>query len=104
MLVTLDIFSGRRNPRWTLDESDASRLDALHHGLAASEAPPSEVPGLGYRGFVYELDGAVWRALRGQVAGPTEVLVDPSRSVERLLADLMPAEYMALRPIILGSA
>jgi hypothetical protein len=49
--VTLDIFSGRPNPSWTLRPEDEKELARRLAGLL----PASELPGsddLGYRGFV----------------------------------------------------
>ncbi len=98
MLVELDIFSGRPNPRWQLDEQVARKLDELHRRLLRTANRPPEPPGLGYRGFVYQLEDVRWRALRGFVVQPDVVLADPDRVIERLLLDQLPAEYVDIRP------
>ena len=51
--VTLDIFSGRPNPSWSLEDEEARQLlDRIH---AIEQRTPLKVPGaagqLGYRGF-----------------------------------------------------
>lgn len=97
MLVELDVFSGRPNPRWQLDEHIEQQLRELHRRLAPSASPHAEPPGLGYRGFCYTLDGVTWRARNGFVVGPDRVLHDPDRSVERLVLDQLPGEYGDLR-------
>ncbi|HEV2088899.1 MAG TPA: hypothetical protein VGR21_11370 [Cryptosporangiaceae bacterium] len=60
-----------------------------------------ELPGLGYRGFRYVLDGVAWRAFAGSVASPEAVLADPQRQVERVLVDELPQEFAVLRPRLL---
>ncbi len=62
-------------------------------GLPAAGRPPEAPAGLGYRGFVF----GPWRAWRGFVVREGEALADPSRSVERFLADHLPAELQDLR-------
>lgn len=100
MLVELDIFSGRPNPRWELDEPVAQEVRELQHRLKVATDRPPEPPGLGYRGFVYDLDESTWRALKGFVVGSDRVLADPDRAIEHLLLDQLPAEYVDLRPRI----
>jgi hypothetical protein len=100
MLVELDIFSGRPNPRWQLDESSARRLAELHHGLRPTAERTPDPPGLGYRGFVYTVEDATWRAWKGSVVGPGQVLADPDITIERWFLDQLPAEYADLRPRI----
>ena len=98
----LDIFSGRPNPRWELDEAAVRRLRNAHDLLAPGQAGlAQELPGLGYRGFRYVLDGVAWRAFAGSVAGPGAVLADPQRQVERVLLDELPEELAGLRPRLL---
>lgn len=97
MLVELDIFSGRPNPRWELDARSAERLRAIHEGLRGSGAPPLEPPGLGYRGFRYTMDGVTWHAFSGMVAGSAGHLRDPGRRVERFLLETLPADHDDLR-------
>jgi hypothetical protein len=91
--VELDIFSGRPNPRWELSPPEVRSLRSLQRFLRPTSTAPFEPPGLGYRGFGYQLDGSVWRAYRGFVAGNGLVLADPGSRIERLLLASTPAEY-----------
>ena len=100
MHIELDIFSGRPNPTWELGSAVARRLEELHRRLQAATTGAPEPPGLGYRGFRYSLDGETWRAFRGVVAGPRLVMADHARSIERLLAEQLPADFRDLRPIL----
>lgn len=100
MLVELDVFSGRPNPRWELDEQRSEQLRQLEAHLTSALQAPLEPPGLGYRGFLYsDVRGQV-RAYRGYVRTPREVLADPTFSVEKFLLDQLPAEYAELRASI----
>lgn len=51
MQVTLDIFSGRPNPSWTIRPEDKQELTRRLAGLSRARQIPSD-RGLGYRGFV----------------------------------------------------
>lgn len=97
MLVELDSFSGRPNPRWELDAQTIRHLRAIHAQLAALSGPLPEPPGLGYRGFRYTLDDVAWRAWAGTISSSREVLEDPERLVEHLLLATLPAELDPLR-------
>ena len=97
MLVELDIFSGRPNPRWKLDEPSAEALRQLVVRLAATAESPPEPPGLGYRGFVFEDATGQSRAYKGFVIRSDLVQADPSSSIERFLLDGLPAELQELR-------
>jgi hypothetical protein len=97
VVIELDVFSGRPNPRWELDEPSARRLVEIHRQLDASVRASAEPPGLGYRGFRYILDDVAWRAWNATVLGGGRSLADPDRSVERLLLDRLPTEYDELR-------
>lgn len=49
--VELDVFSGRPNPGWVLENKDAEELNRLLQNLPARKtSAPAE--GLGYRGFI----------------------------------------------------
>jgi hypothetical protein len=100
VIVELDIFSGRVNPRWLLDEARAKVVADLQHRLEPSAVSPPEPPGLGYRGFLYDLDRTTWRAWRGSVSAADLVLADPARAVERWLLASLPDQYGELRPRI----
>jgi len=102
LTVTLNIFSGRRNPRWDLDDDQAQQLDEL---LSRSEeptadSPPGAVRGLGYRGFeIRQVDHPTPVHIHGGVvgtAGAAPNIVDPGREVERFLLSTMPGSGSAL--------
>lgn len=97
MLVELDVFSGRPNPRWQLDEPDRRALQRLHGQLAAAAVSPPQPPALGYRGFCYSLESGTYRAFRGYVWGGGVVLADPRFTIERFLLDRVPPEMAPLR-------
>ena len=100
MLVELDVFSGRPNPRWELDEQSSQQLVQLERRLTSTREAAPEPPGLGYRGFVYSAASGQVRAYRGYLRTPREVLADPTFSVEKFLLDRLPAEYAELRASI----
>jgi len=96
MLVELDVFSGRPNPRLELAEYGSRKLGGLQSLLNATNRAPAEPPALGYRGFLYsDATGSV-RAYRGYVKTARAVFADPAFSVERFLLEQVPAEYAAL--------
>ena len=97
MLIELDVFSGRPNPRWALDEASARELRQLMSRLAVTTDTPPEPPGLGYRGFVLtDVDGGA-RAYKGYVTTSGAVHADPAASVEHFLLEKLPAEFQELR-------
>ena len=96
MLVELDVFSGRSNPRLELDEHGSRKLRQLQSLLKATGRAPAEPPGLGYRGFLYSDAAGSVRAYRGYVKTARAVFADPAFSVERFLLEQVPAEYAAL--------
>ncbi|MFI6323053.1 hypothetical protein ACIBG8_36370 [Nonomuraea sp. NPDC050556] len=91
MVVELDVFSGRANPRWTVASGDFwIFLDSLGPGSAP------EPPGLGYRGFVCR-DGARWcRVFHDRVDGSSGPRADPLLEAERRLIATMPDEFRRL--------
>jgi hypothetical protein len=98
MLVELDLFSGRPNPRWELDARGRDHLAQLLRRLRPAAAA-ADLPGLGYRGFVWrDGTGAASRAYGGYLRLPNATLGDPAFSVERCLLDRLPAELGSLRP------
>jgi len=99
MVVEIDIFSGRPNPRWQLSETENARLTRLLESLEPAVAGPSpSPPGLGYRGFrLRDSAGSTWSAYGGFIQSPNGLLADPKRRVERFLLEHLPAEYEELR-------
>jgi hypothetical protein len=97
MLVELDVFSGRPNPRWQLDEHSTRELRRLQSRLTVSTLAPPEPPGLGYRGFSYTDAMGSCRAYKGYVRTSRATLADPSFSIEGFLLDRLPVEFAPLR-------
>jgi hypothetical protein len=97
MLIELDVFSGRPNPRWQLDAPTTAQLIEIQRRLEPTSATTAEPPGVGYRGFRYTLDENEWRAWNRTISGVAGVLLDPDRSIERLLLDRLPSEYEDVR-------
>ncbi|HKO06788.1 MAG TPA: hypothetical protein VJ487_03665 [Alphaproteobacteria bacterium] len=104
VFVTLDIFSGRPNPRWALDSAAASSLSKRLVALVTESGSPAEPPGLGYRGLLVDSEDGPRietpiRIYRGTVYRGVARLADPGRALERwLLAtgkDAVPSEIMA---------
>ena len=95
-IVTMNIFSGRPNPRWILDENAAAELlDRVNRNpeLTAA-APPGSLQGLGYRGLEVRFDDAAEPLhIHGGVVGTLAAspnLIDPGREIERFLIGTMP--------------
>jgi hypothetical protein len=100
-LVELDLFSGRPNPTWELDDRSAQQLAQLIESLPPTHLPPPEPPGLGYRGFRVSAGGRSYRVLGTHVAlAPGDHRADPQRAVETFLLDHLPAEHSDLRELV----
>lgn len=98
MLVELDVFSGRPNPRWQLSEREVSELTRLTNPLAPTARPAPTPPGLGYRGFRLQGSSSApsW-AYGGFVQTPQGLLNDPDHRIERYLLASLPEEYGDIR-------
>ena len=96
MVIELDIFSGRANPHWTVDEATATAVRDLVAHVAPTSAAPPPAPELGYRGFVCTDGTDKWRVFRGFVSRGGAVFSDATFGIERLLLQGMPHEYEAL--------
>lgn len=66
MRVELDIFSGRPNPEWELQEHEVAELESAI-GRASPSRQKLDPPGLGYRGFIVHLSDPV-RIYKGQIS------------------------------------
>jgi hypothetical protein len=92
--VTLDIYSGRQNPTWSLTKEQAENLLVIVKGLPASD-PCDFFDGLGYRGFKVNLTSPVAgktsaiMVYRGRVryddGRQVKYLTDKDRRIEQLL-------------------
>jgi hypothetical protein len=100
MVVELDVFSGRPNPRWELDEKSAATVTRLQSSLHLARRAPPDPPALGYRGF--KCDGPAGSVLvySGYVHTQTGILADPLFGVERFLLGTLPKEFAALAKVI----
>lgn len=96
MLVELDVFSGRPNPRWRLDERNHREFLKLQGRLSPASAA-LDPPALGYRGFVCTDRSGTRRIYKGYVRAPRGMLDDPSFSLERFLLDRLPPDFASLR-------
>jgi len=97
MLIELDIFSGRPNPTWELNESDSQVLQRLHKGLSSGKQEPPSPPGLGYRGFCYGEEHYRFRAYGGFIQSAEVLLIDQAQTIERFLRDKLPTRFAHLR-------
>ena len=101
------VYSGRPDPRWTVQAPEVVELTAVWNGLPALAEWYEPMPRLGYRGCWLESpDGGRWiahdRAIafyapraeapsHGRRSGPTEVRRDEERAFERALLATAPA-------------
>jgi hypothetical protein len=94
--VTLNIFSGRPNPRWILEDAavDELRERIFQKPELTASAPPGSVTGLGYRGLEVRFDDSAEPVhIHGGVVGTLAAspnLVDTGREVERFILKTMP--------------
>lgn len=91
-VVTLQIYSGRENPKWNLTGRQANELLALLNDLSKSQ-PLAFHDGLGYTGFRVVLNERGTKreiiAYRGQIlyqnGNSKEYFTDPERRLEKFL-------------------
>jgi hypothetical protein len=96
------LFSGRPNPRWTLNAQTSGKLFELQARLTVARAVPGKPPGLGYRGFLYTNGTEEWLAYKGYVRSTRIILDDAEFTVEQFLLRTVPSEYDALREKVKG--
>lgn len=92
--VTLQVFSGRENPSWSLSEKQIDELFALLNNLPKAE-PGNFQDGLGYRGFQVLLTENTTEktheivAYKGRIhyktADAEAYFADPERRLEKFL-------------------
>lgn len=102
MIVEIDLFSGRPNPRWQVDEGVRGQVLAVEVQLKPAVRGDMELPGLGYRGFIYEDGGVMRRAFAGMLERDSVVYKDPTNAMERLLLESMPVDLVGVRKRVLG--
>jgi hypothetical protein len=100
MVVELDVFSGRPNPRWELDEKKGATLTRLEASLHRADRVPPAPPGLGYRGFKYTGPGGINVVYKGFVRTPSGILADPLFAIERFLVGTLPDDFASLAEAI----
>lgn len=100
MVVELDVFSGRPNPRWDLDEKSAATVTRLKSSLRRTIRAPPDPPALGYRGFKCEGPGGSILVYKGYVHTQTGILADPLLGIERFLLGTLPKEFASLARVI----
>src|SRR5690242_11412125 len=99
--VTLNVFSGRPNPRWILSDEQAldlrERIQREANPTAA--APPGLVRGLGYRGVEVRFDDSSEPVIiHGGVVGTHGAapnLVDKDRAIEKYIVGGLPDNALA---------
>jgi hypothetical protein len=97
VLVELDAFSGRENPKWRLEATDTEEVRRLLSRLGVSSGEPAGPPGLGYRGFILRDGTSTYRVYKGHVRAGHLGLADPSYSIERFLLEHAPDEVAPLQ-------
>ncbi len=90
--ATAAIFSGRRDPQWSVPAGTAQRLERLWQQLDVVDGPVGRAPPLGYRGVTLECGaGDRWFAYAGTVSRDGEHRRDPKREFELELLQSAPA-------------
>jgi hypothetical protein len=104
VVVTLDVYSGRPNPTWSLAEGMAIEFLRRLHALDSSKAAPREFENLGYRAVSAEFQDdtkgtVVIKASRGIVtldrAGQRVHYLDSGRQFESWLVNTGAAHLTA---------
>jgi hypothetical protein len=86
--VELDVFSGRPNPKWTLEPRlEAELRDKLNSLPSDPRGHFPEPPGLGYRGFFLKAGNESIRVFGGAVKTGDEIKKDPARALEKWLME-----------------
>ena len=90
--VTLDVFSGRPNPSWTLAPEQVRELQDRIKALSMPLAGEPDVPDLGYRGVTVTISGSETSAISVARGGITLTqgssaarFQDAGRALERWL-------------------
>ncbi len=86
VIVTLEVFSGRPNPEWSLAPAQSAEFEQRLAALPAADIAGLDDP-LGYRGFSVRGRVSPVRVFRGQVMNGQQALADPGRRLERWLLD-----------------
>jgi hypothetical protein len=88
--IELDVFSGRPNPSWVIEDKEAEELSKLLQNLPISPKP-IPVGELGYRGFVVTINEKeiyrIYATVVFKETEPKQVLLDKNH-VEQLLLNM----------------
>jgi len=91
-IATLDVFSGRPNPTWTLTSAQTRELQSRIKSLSTTLRTEPDVPDLGYRGVSVSIRGkesAEVSVARGAITvtqgGSVAKFQDTERQLERWL-------------------
>lgn len=85
--ITLSIFSGRPDPVIILDENASQEVSGLINSLPPIHLLSIDIPSLGYRGVVVDLDGEHIRVFSGAVFSIHRTAADSGRVVEKDLIE-----------------
>jgi hypothetical protein len=86
------MFSGRRDPVWTVRAAAAVKLVRLWNRLQPFRGVTPVPPALGYRGcFLEDPSGERWEAFEGVVRSGAESRADPDAAFEKALLKTAPA-------------
>jgi hypothetical protein len=92
--LELDVFSGRPNPSWDLDEATGRRLVELLDKATSAPSSAEQPPPLGFRGFVVVVSDRSevrrFRVFGGTVVVDGRAFPDPDRSIEKLVRASLP--------------
>jgi hypothetical protein len=95
--VTALLFSGRKNPSWTLPVALADKVMTFFADapVAGQDSPVASI--LGYRGVQYILGDKTWHAFEGRIwfsINEETIIVktDPDRQFEKSLLEPAPKE------------
>jgi hypothetical protein len=82
--ATAALYSGRPDPRWSLDEDALRDLEKIWRELQPAKGAAGGAPGLGYRGCTVDCGArGVWMAYGRVVSRGNEHRIDAGRRFER---------------------
>jgi hypothetical protein len=91
--VEIDLFSGRPNPSFKLDQPATHELLGLLGSLKRSDGKAVRRDGLGFRGFAVSVEGQPQLYISGPaVSAGSEQFADETRAIERFLLSKIPVD------------
>lgn len=96
------MFSGRRDPAWTVNQAKAAKLMRLWARLEPFPGPKPVLPALGYRGCSLESpEGQRWEAFSGVVWSGNDARADPEGTFEKALLKTAPVKSQSsIKPLL----